>query len=118
MHIKNYLHFHLGCQVLFHNIDETKTLTPELLFELQGYEDHVKPILIPVSQVDLEKEPELNDLLEKYDVDTDDEDADALLALKGMATLTQQLLSKNVDIFGLIEAGLAIDINTLPSSTS
>lgn len=120
--IKNYLHLYLGCEVEVTDESEswTKTLTG---FEtrdngsytawcnITGYNSHngysVKPILRPLSDMTEEEKEEL----EEYQYD------DNVVTLEKYGTVIQsyvpiifeRMLEMQFDLFGLIEAGIAID---------
>ncbi len=96
MNIKDYLHLYLGCDMLDISDNSTYTLHPEMLYA--SIKDGDKPILRPLS-----------------DMTEDESEFVADAAWQGKPTIymnaeiTAYLLSKHFDLFGLIEAGLAID---------
>ena len=116
--LKDYLHLYLGCKVEY-GYEETKRIgtlvgkddlvgwqvnTYKVLAPYQYVRDElIKPILRPLSDM---TEDEKNNLSWEWKVDYD---------FKPIFRPDQFLflLSKNFDLFGLIESGLAIDITTL-----
>ena len=94
--IKDYLHLYLGCEAMltFKNGNIEKVTITTLPVEKP---ERFKPILRPLSDMTAEEMLECS-------------------SLKTMGTLfqimgetTKYLLSKHFDLFGLIEAGLALD---------
>lgn len=134
--LKDYLHLYLGCNVIisesYHNgiiallvgINHTYGVVECVLESPEWYEYHtyksfndfqVKPILRPLSDITGDEliqygKIEFPDMKGRFD-------------LKGLREVVMHayyepetfkwLLSKNFDLFGLIEAGLAIDKTTL-----
>ena len=110
--LKDYLHLYLGCEIDISGQREildsvAKSGQIETLFRgyLRNYRDlsdeDIAPILRPLS-------------------DMTDEEAQEVYTIKGKNAFnnfegetTKHLLSKHFDLFGLIEAGLAIDKTTL-----
>jgi hypothetical protein len=120
MNIKDYLHLYIGCEVdtnvqgqYIHPYGciKIEELTVENLFIILermrfNEEYYCKPILLPLSDM-TEEESREHDQIEMVKVKTLDgtivHDANAVV----------WLLSKHFDLFGLIDAGLAIDKTTL-----
>lgn len=99
--IKDYLHLYLGCDCLYNERsalpNERFVLTIGNVFWAQSHTDEFKLILRPLSSM---TEDEKDSLIQMY-VNTPDNLASA--------ERVRYLLSKHFDLFGLIEAGLAID---------
>jgi hypothetical protein len=127
MNIKDYLHLYLGCRV---RIEEDEVATGILigLVERDGYNtEHpcrvkierkgkhslyycfdypeIKPILRPLSSMTEDEKKEL-DAIEKNG-------SSYPTVAYALAPCFAWLLSKHFDLFGLIDAGLAIDKTTL-----
>lgn len=97
--IKDYLHLYLGCQVL---------IDGETLVTLVGF-SHTYDIELYVNNQWLHHR--FCKLLLRPLSDMTDEEMDEVWY--GPSERTRYLLSKGFDLFGLIEAGLAIDATTL-----
>ena len=112
---------------------EVSEVVPSAKFELRNKElrtdnidfflNYAKPILLPLS--DLTKEIEVNGdkfiphiklggrpNLKDYDIEYLSKNIDNM-----SYGLVSKLIEWHFDVFGLIEKGLAIDINTLPQSS-
>lgn len=114
--LKDYLHLHLGCecwvqgQVEAHPIKLTGISYDDQVGEIWCYFENtetgyalledVKPILRPL--------PDMTDE-EKQDVNAFSEMLSDHHAGEAMGATVLYLLSKHFDLFGLIDAGLAID---------
>lgn len=134
--LKDYLHFYLGCDLINENY-------PNEIFELVGISkpyksndttfarmdirpknkgfrnifisdtnlNKLKLILRPLSDMTKEEKEWLGE--HENFVDNYKQNAESELIIEWDAEKTVYLLSKNFDLFGLIEAGLAIDAKTL-----
>jgi hypothetical protein len=106
--IEDYLHLYLGCGMRYATHHEPQNevyiLTVENLKEAIEFKD--KPILRPLSDMTEEEfyYVEQHKIYQGEIVQT---------FPLGAAELTKFLLSKHFDLFGLIEAGLAVDKTTL-----
>ncbi len=100
--IKDYLHLYLGCKVVF-NEKLKAVITHKLLADNLVPKEKLKPILRPLSDMTEDEDQEFEYIRYKKD----------LSIYEGTAMQTAYLLSKNFDLFGLIESGLAIDATTL-----
>lgn len=124
-HLSAYLPYGLNCEVI--DMGLKKTLTLNGLYEDAscvfydsieshiGYES-VKPCLRPLS--DLIKEEFSTIWNEETDFDSIDQmvnclNSESFLCSKMSFNFWDALLKNHFDIFGLIENGLAIDINTI-----
>lgn len=106
--IEDYLHLYLGCELLSKSTGEVVAtllgvVGNEAHFKVSGVKysarcDNYKPILRPLSDMTEEERSELIYL----------QNADQR-AYYEMAAQVKYLISKYFDLFGLIEAGLAID---------
>ena len=98
--IKNYLHLYLGCEVMVNDLYEPNPVIMEAINDQSIFIDSgcdypfedVKPILRLLP-----------------DMTEDEEKEYAAWNTTSTHESTRYLLSKGFDIFGLIEAGLAID---------
>lgn len=120
MNIKDYLHLYIGCEVdtnvqgqYIHPYGciKIEELTVENLFIILermrfNEEYYCKPILLPLSDM-TEEESREHDQIEMVKVKTLDG------TIVHDANAVAWLLSKHFDLFGLIDAGLAIDKTTL-----
>lgn len=109
--IKDYLHFYLGCEMMLGKIRGNRQIytleSDSLIFAI---EDGDKPILRPLSDITTyEKEMAVDPML--YGLSHCLPSTQILQS----AELVRFLLSKQFDIFGLIESGLAIDKTLLKS---
>lgn len=104
--LKDYLHLYLGCSVKWYNgkiatlIDTDKTNCN--IYDVVKYHtgiENIKPILRPLSDMTEEEEMEWRNISGGNQSPT----------LKESAEEIRWFLSKHFDLFGLIEAGLAID---------
>ncbi len=107
-HIQEYLPFYLGCDIvtLTGKVEKLVIATKDDSKEVSLYLAilyNLKPILRPLSDMTQEENVNLHSILQAYPVDTSYD------LLKRNASMTEYLLSKHLDLFGLIEAGLAID---------
>jgi hypothetical protein len=132
--IKDYLHLYLGCEVEYPDTDGTpmraiftgfsradgiettykkkpkkgEALGDYLSWKPNGYHNSnatkIKPILRPLSDMTKKEMAEYNKLYETlFNM------ADGINQIRQHAACDHYLLSKGFDLFGLIEAGLAID---------
>jgi hypothetical protein len=126
MELKDYLHLYLGCQVEFGRTEKDKRkacfvgfadyhrLECRVAFRA-GPEGRVstfllKPILRPLSDMTEEEKKEF-DLIEHNG-------SSYPTVAYALAPCFKWLLEKHFDLFGLIEAGLAISASSLPKSES
>jgi hypothetical protein len=136
MKLQDYLHLYLGCYVAVKGerwvnngfvgrligVTEDRALIEFMGDNWEKFEDF-KPILRPLSDMTEEEFREIFNPIQPKDV-ADEDFKDAMQNLiengidafdfDGMSAqtvfeLTRKLLSKHFDLFGLIEAGLAID---------
>jgi hypothetical protein len=126
--IKDYLHLYLGCDAMIAEGKDLYTLTAiqsnSTLCVMRNKKDsrngdwihnkNIKPILRPLSSMTEEEMKECGNL--DYDFSDEPElnqwdwrEFDTLIS----ANQFHYLLSRHFDLFGLIEAGLAIDKTTL-----
>lgn len=118
--LKDYLHLHLGCECKmikpsYHAVhelhlssDRTFILTGKLYdyFSSDTTKAEIKPILRPLSDMTDEEKKEID---KQYKAFTKSKTFDDTGVVMWSAKHTQILLSKHFDLFGLIDAGLAID---------
>ena len=123
--LKDHLHLYLGCEALVEGYTNRKypfnyrgIINYQLLLESgQHYSSvkAIKPILRPLSDMTEEEAREGEIWGVWHDVNLMGEDWDTF----GFSPHNfKHLLSKGFDLFGLIEAGLAIDKTTLKQSTT
>lgn len=127
-HLSCYLPYGLkykATEYNYNNVIDTlyslKTLSSSDEFGVDGYTSNwIKPILRPLS--DLKKEIEVNgvrfvplvELFGSWAILSGNVDVMSKVDLNSRSfNTTQKLLELHFDVFGLIEKGLAIDINTL-----
>jgi hypothetical protein len=109
----NYLHLYLGCDCYDHFNACKIVLTPKAY---AGYMEHwtnpedgqIKPILRPLSDMTEEEIEWLDEHDDFYDKNLSDE-TEPFVIIEWQAERIKYLISKHFDVFGLIEAGLAID---------
>lgn len=112
--IKDYLHLYLGCEIITHSVDGKQVakqiLNTSWLDEIQRGYNPVKPILRPLSNMTEEEGKEAESAWNEFM-------GFGETISRGMncahANRIKYLLSKGFDLFGLIEAGLALDKTTL-----
>jgi len=99
--LSDYIHLYLGCQFYWrwHSDSGVCELTPHEL-SVYGDYDEVKLILRPLSDMKNEEKIESNSLYH---------DADLRFSSLNAGKLVKWLLDKHFDLFGLIEAGLALN---------
>ena len=126
--LKNYLHLYLGCEVICFLNSENPAVKPvKAILCAENHNKHgfislnaalvvhAKPILRPISDMTEEEAREGEIWGVWHDVNLMGEDWDTF----GFSPHNfKHLLSKGFDLFGLIEAGLAIDKSTLKQSTT
>lgn len=105
--IKDYLHLYLGCEMTDEDNDfklmevtEYGFVTSQNEFYQYGSRVLPKPILRSLSDITLEEKREWTSYIKENKTDT---------AQQRSAEEVKWLLSKHFDLFGLTEAGLAID---------
>ena len=108
MNIKDYLHLYLGCEFIGRYVDWDEdnfpiTITYQTLLNVERYTT-IKPILRPLSSMTGEEKKEL-EKIEKNEYVADAGIEQDIWTSKEFL----YLLSKHFDLFGLIDAGLAID---------
>jgi hypothetical protein len=118
--IQDYLHLYMGCEGIAKTIAPFKTRlvvsnwSDDLRdgIELCQVEEYnFKPILRPLSDMTKDEESELRNIWsDEY------ETGNNYTSIIADAAQIKWLLSKHFDLFGLIEAGLAIDATTLKES--
>jgi hypothetical protein len=118
MNIKDYLHLYLGCDIQLKDgsIEKLKTVDSEISIVNMGWgnaqgADEVSPILRPLSDI-------TEDELKLCHIYSSVEHAKICWKERFLSPLIKPkdvvyLLSKHFDLFGLIDAGLAIDVTTL-----
>ena len=107
--LKDYLHLYLGCDCYYPPKENgEKGGYIKLLPEMLKYAEQIKPILRPLSDM-TEKEKENIGGTDWTSVDGDWEYSPETFLF---------LLSKRFDIFGLIEAGFAVNATELNSVSS
>lgn len=99
---KDYLHLYLGCEAYWQEEGYKSTYSRPIDFDMLRDADWIKPILRPLSSMTEEEGNELemmghNAVVNKFEIN------------QFHAARTRYLLSKGFDLFGLIEAGLAIE---------
>lgn len=124
--LKDYLHLYLGCEVFiesysFMNGNKREKLIDKLTevgingrIDCEKYtppDGDVKLVLRPLSDM-TEEEKDWLDEHENF-VNNYKQNAESELIIEWDAEKTSYLLSKHFDLFGLIEAGLAIDKTTI-----
>jgi hypothetical protein len=117
MGIKDYLHLYLGCEMMYEG--EISTLESVSSSGLVGDENRdesgegwydvsdIKPILRPLSDMTDEEAKVMQPMFAKYH-------KDGKQGIEFCAKITTYALQKHFDLFGLIDAGLAIDKNKQP----
>jgi hypothetical protein len=120
--IKDYLHLYLGGKCMWrvfgNNEWEEAGVDLKILYRLYDNQPfELKPILRPLGDINENERMEIMDAADVYYSEY------IILALKNKTTykidlkqsfeLSKYLLSKHFDLFGLIDAGLAIDKTTL-----
>jgi hypothetical protein len=119
--IKDYLHFYLDCDCF---LSFSEDGDPDKRFRLTYYNlnyyrqwlDDILPVLRPLSDMTYDERQECGNMI--YDFSDDPELNDHQWQDFEIGLAPEQfhwLLSKNFDLFGLIESGLAIDATTLTS---
>lgn len=125
MNIKDYLHLYLGCELFevgggigkLYNIGTFAGFITQVFTDCSSNEaywtniNNVKPILRPLSDMTDHEKYEYSAMVEW--IEQDDIKTWNNSFMRYSAELTKWLLSKHFDLFGLIEAGLAIDKTTL-----
>lgn len=126
--IEDYLPHYMGCLIVREGVTISSVLTHAQLAYISEFKiwNEIKPILRPLSDMTEEEKLEFQELchLEKESLGCITVSWDVLTEKieLGTAHLTnvfqwtigvKYLLSKHFDLFGLIEAGLAIDKTTL-----
>lgn len=129
--ISDYLHLYLGCDVKLNGNKVNRSLTSYMLNEIENghWQDDIKPILRPLSDMSEEEKIMLcclnmpNGWQPGHIYETNDDDIAAMRIFdyqgdyKSLYIPKKRispnnflwLLSKHFDLFGLIEAGLALD---------
>ena len=117
--IKDYLHLYLGCECKmtkpgYHAVHELG-LSADTSFALNGKllkyfiepttKAELKPFLRPLSDMTEDEEMEAKTL----HFNLSEKDAHSTTRIEVMAGMTHWYLSKGFDLFGLIDAGLAIN---------
>lgn len=107
--IEDYLHFYIGCKMKNTKDGTIWTLRHLDFSDLQEWKNDHKPILRPLSDItDKEKDKgyrEWYNVSDRYGTPT----------MRNAAEI-KYFLSKHFDLFGLIEAGLAIDATTIKTT--
>jgi hypothetical protein len=101
MNIKDYLHFYLGGQIYYPETKETTTIcwTHILDAEQEDFKSSYKLLLRPTSSFNLE-------------------DRNAERGFRGnIGALVKYCLNNSIDLFGLIDAGLALNISEVLCSS-
>ncbi len=112
--LKNYLHLYLGCdtnkgKLCSVNIEGICiVMMNDGQIEAGNIED-IKPILRPLSDMTEEEREEFKNVRYGHRL----LDISLFIDLELSATYVKWLLSKHFDLFGLVEAGLAINATTL-----
>ena len=115
--IKDYLHLYLGCEVYVERYDKIGTLVMVSSESRMGWVrlrnpdisewQEIKPILRPLSDMTEEEKDDFAD--HGYEFEDNGELPVNIWKGVNMSGHVLWLLSKGFDLFGLIEAGLAID---------
>lgn len=119
--IKDYLHLYLGCEVSVTNLDGryTRLITHEFFSTFYNEDDGAfyndpKPILRPLSDITDDEIDDVWNLEEPEHVLVMAYEKNNVVRKVALCSeRTRYLLSRGFDLFGLIEAGLAIDKTTL-----
>jgi hypothetical protein len=120
MNIYNYLHLYLGCEVELergnYKFPHTVVMDIDLLKEALNVEVDVKLVLRPLTSMTQKEAEAFGMMYEEGQFRTDVLEFDSCIGLgyyyldtNSAAERIRGLLSAQFDIFGLIEAGLAID---------
>lgn len=111
-------HLYLGCEIEFNRLGSwhISKLTPSLLEDFLDGDVQIKLILRPLSDMTEDEENEIEGEFGSYGLGENhlcnalkEHDLRYVKKLDEAFELTRYLLSKYFDLFGLIEAGLAID---------
>lgn len=119
MDIRTYLPLYLGCEVLATRDNpilkeqaiykgDVRKLTAPFLFDAMYAASAFRLLLRPLSDMTVEEKDDLKNL--KYDIEQ-------LAADRGAAEITLWHLSKQFDVYDLIEDGLALDKTKFEVST-
>lgn len=117
--IKDYLHLYMGCKFVLTDddgIDRQFHLTAYNYNYYRDWHSELKPILRPLSDMSEDEAAHIDDLARRQ-LDGIETPANTKF-VTGIRTNTAEALrwclSKRFDVFGLIAAGLAIDITKQP----
>ena len=134
--LKDYLHLYLGCEVKFPKSQSPKTngvvkCDAECIHDLHEYGEweYCKPILRPLSDMTQDEADviwgildwneritgvaRITDIIREFDVIEEDNDTTSNAHWGYLCKILPYLLKYGFDLFGLIDAGLAIDKTTL-----
>jgi hypothetical protein len=98
MELKDYIHYYLGCKIVHPALKNNRTLTAKWMQSLLEKGINFKPILRRLEDITPEETGQMRLIRDSIDY-----------RIKKYAAVTNYLLKQKFDLFGLIEAGLAID---------